>query len=369
MGNYFGNGHISHISAEFKNKTLEKQFEKNEIGKIKKFSSKSVLIYGVIYFLFVITDNILKVNEIEFRLLLVNRAIILIISFVLYRTIKTLKSYKIYLILINSYLFLGTTFFNLAFCIYIEKTFLIQTMGAILVIMAVFSLPNKFIYSTILTTFFAASYLIIARFEITPFNKYNYIAAVVYIIIFLFIGMIMAYKANRLGRMNFYTNLELIKSATTDPLTGIYNRLKFDEEIRKHIKLAKETKRDLAVILFDVDNFKFINDTYGHLTGDRILIAITKVVKKHIKTDYIFARWGGDEFAILLLNCSKLEAVDVANKINHSLSKMLRIINKKLSCSFEVASFSDEDDINTLIKKADDMLYKAKQQGKNTVCY
>ncbi|MEZ0536550.1 GGDEF domain-containing protein [Caldicellulosiruptoraceae bacterium PP1] len=369
MTKWFSSPLISRFTAEFLDRKIEKDFEKREIEHIKKYSSFSVLIYGLIYFIFIITDYILRVDLLEFLMLAINRFFILIISIILFNIIKKLNDYTLYTKLINIYLIIAFVLFDLAYCTYKEKTFLIQTLGAILVIMAVFTLPNKFINSFLLASTFSVSYLLVSRFFSKPFELYNYIAATVYILMFNIVGSIISYKSNRVSRLNFYSNLQLFKTSITDPLTSIYNRLRLDDEIRKHLKLAKEKKEKLSIILFDIDNFKYVNDNYGHLTGDRVLVSLTNVVKRCISPNHIFARWGGDEFAILLIDVDKNEAIEIAKKISHETERVLKMINKDISCSFGVAVYHEEDDINTFIKRADDLLYKAKQKGKNMVCW
>ncbi len=155
----------------------------------------------------------------------------------------------------------------------------------------------------------------------------------------------------------------------TDFLTQIYNRRHFMELFDLEFSRTKRYGLSLAVMIFDIDNFKKINDTYGHLQGDRVLRDISSLVKAEIRTHDVFARYGGEEFILMLpqtaIEGAKLVAEKIRRKIEfHSFDKI-----DKLTISIGVACYPSEsiDDEEALIKAADDALYKAKEQGKNCV--
>ncbi len=144
-----------------------------------------------------------------------------------------------------------------------------------------------------------------------------------------------------------------------DQLTGLYNRRKIDELFTSCQKGTYST-----AILFDIDNFKRINDTYGHLVGDDILIELAKLVQQSVKeTDYVI-RWGGEEFLIMTSIRSNL-AETLRKKIStHAFTNGI-----KISGSFGVAHCKDYENITDLLRTLDTNLYKAKENGKNCVVY
>ena len=157
--------------------------------------------------------------------------------------------------------------------------------------------------------------------------------------------------------------------ASHDKLTGLFNRNKFDEIFSKEIKRAKRYNNDLSIIIFDIDDFKMINDTYGHQIGDEVLKDMAKIALSSVREQDINIRWGGEEFLILLPQTNLLGAIAVANKVKTSIEKHL-FTDKSLqiTASFGVAQFTNEDDNeNTIISKADALLYEAKRTGKNKV--
>ncbi len=160
---------------------------------------------------------------------------------------------------------------------------------------------------------------------------------------------------------------EFKQKAFTDELTSIYNRTFFNEALKKEIASFKRDKQIFSFIIFDIDFFKKFNDTYGHQTGDDILIELANLIQMHTRDADIFARWGGEEFVKILPNTTLENALKVAEHLREIVDKHIFKNNLKVSCSFGVSQVRDNDNSETLIKRADDALYKAKQNGRNRV--
>jgi len=164
---------------------------------------------------------------------------------------------------------------------------------------------------------------------------------------------------------------KLFREATRDGLTGLYNirhfNFLFDVEFRS-LKLNKNRKG--TIIMSDIDNFKKINDTYGHQVGDAILRDVAKAFKGCCRQIDIVARYGGEEFVILLPGAGKKEALDVAERIRQSVeSKKFKFKDKHytVTVSIGLSEFEDDSDKNDMIRRADEALYRAKTTGKNKV--
>jgi len=166
--------------------------------------------------------------------------------------------------------------------------------------------------------------------------------------------------------------------ALHDPLTGLPNRKYLFEQLSQLIIQANRHNRKLAIIFLDIDNFKDINDSYGHEIGDKVLLAIAETIKYHLRPGDIIGRIGGDEFIIILDDIAKIEDINIiANKINKAIENIPNYIKSKLGIDIFKVTFSmgisifpdDSTDINELIKFADTALYKAKELGKNTFCF
>src|SRR5262249_28059552 len=152
-----------------------------------------------------------------------------------------------------------------------------------------------------------------------------------------------------------------------DPLTGLNNRLRFNEAMSQEISRSRRYRTALSLVLYDVDHFKQINDTYGHLVGDKMLIELSLFVAARIRGADVLARWGGEEFAILLPESNIHRAHEVAEKLRDAISKARFDETKSVTCSFGIAQLEDGDTDNSLLSRADNALYRAKVNGRNRV--
>lgn len=154
----------------------------------------------------------------------------------------------------------------------------------------------------------------------------------------------------------------------TDQLTGIFNRAKFCEAINEEIKNAAASRnKRLSIVMFDIDHFKKINDTYGHDVGDEVLKKLVELVKGCTRESDIFARWGGEEFMILLPDADLEIAYNMAERIRSTIEKSPFGEVDTVTCCFGIAQFLPGDSVEMLTKRVDKALYKAKQRGRNRV--
>jgi diguanylate cyclase (GGDEF)-like protein/PAS domain S-box-containing protein len=160
---------------------------------------------------------------------------------------------------------------------------------------------------------------------------------------------------------------QLEQLAVTDPLTGIFNRRRFTTILDVEIKRAARLHMPLSLIIFDIDHFKRINDDYGHPAGDQVLIQITRLVSANIRAYDSFARWGGEEFVILALNCNTDSTRRMAEKLRSVIEKHDFAEIDGVTCSFGTAELGAQDTADTLVKRADQAMYEAKSSGRNCV--
>ncbi len=169
-------------------------------------------------------------------------------------------------------------------------------------------------------------------------------------------------------KSNINFNYEQIeKLATTDSLTGIYNRFQIMKLLKAEIERAKRYNKYFSIILFDIDDFKKINDTFGHQKGDYVLKKVAFVFRKNLRKTDFFGRFGGEEFIIIAPETRKEDAKKIAEKLRKILENLSFDDIEQVTASFGITEYSEEKDINTLLKEADEALYKAKKCGKNCV--
>jgi diguanylate cyclase (GGDEF)-like protein len=170
---------------------------------------------------------------------------------------------------------------------------------------------------------------------------------------------------SRLNLADVARSLQL--QATTDPLTGLFNRLKFNEALGNELARAKRHRTPLSLMLYDVDHFKAINDSHGHQVGDAALIEISQWVLQRIRPSDLLARWGGEEFIILAPGSDGPMAYQAAERLRTSMQQVAFANVGTLSCSFGVSHYRDGDTAESMLSRADAALYRAKIGGRNRV--
>jgi diguanylate cyclase (GGDEF)-like protein len=164
---------------------------------------------------------------------------------------------------------------------------------------------------------------------------------------------------------------EIYRLMTVDGLTQIFNRRYFNEALEREVNRSKRYARVLSLIVFDIDHFKMVNDTWGHLVGDGVLRMIASAVKPRLRREDIFARTGGEEFAVLLPEIAIDGARITAEKVRSIVqSTPLKQEQEFIRCtvSLGVATLEDEETApESLYRRADELLYQAKQSGRNRV--
>ena len=160
---------------------------------------------------------------------------------------------------------------------------------------------------------------------------------------------------------------ELKETATTDKLTDTYNRAKFEEIISIEMERSKRYSHPLSMVIFDVDKFKEINDSHGHLEGDKALKKVADIARGHMRRINHLIRWGGDEFIILPVETELKGAFVLAERVRESIASYDFGVSGKITVSIGIAMHRDGDTEDSFIKRADDALYRAKEMGGNRV--
>ena len=159
--------------------------------------------------------------------------------------------------------------------------------------------------------------------------------------------------------------IELEKVASIDKLTNVYNRRMLDQFLQVEIEIANRHKEELSLIIIDIDYFKQVNDTYGHLVGDMVLIQLSKIISDNLRISDIFGRYGGEEFLIICPKTNKNSAFILAEKLRMIVKdfEFNKVGYKTISIG--IADLKRDDTIESLFEKADEALYEAKNSGRN----
>ncbi|MCR4734039.1 MAG: GGDEF domain-containing protein [Treponema sp.] len=166
----------------------------------------------------------------------------------------------------------------------------------------------------------------------------------------------------------YLANKKLEDAATIDGLTGIFNRKKISERIEYELKKRDKIEK-IKLIMFDIDNFKHVNDNYGHDMGDEVLKKIAATAKEKIRQQDSIGRWGGEEFMILLTEATMEDAIEIAERIRKEIFMLKWEKMNQISISLGLSQVYEKDDIQSLYKRVDNRLYYAKTHGKNQVVF
>jgi len=167
------------------------------------------------------------------------------------------------------------------------------------------------------------------------------------------------------------SNSKLEHLAKFDDLTKLSNRRNFYSLLEKYISLSERTMDPICILFIDIDNFKGINDSYGHKVGDEVLQEIATILKTNSRDSDICARWGGEEFVVSLMNTNLETSYIIANKIRTIIENSVKLkilTNRSVSISAGVTLYQHKESIDNFVARADNAMYKAKHNGKNRIC-
>jgi len=189
--------------------------------------------------------------------------------------------------------------------------------------------------------------------------------------------LITTYEFNGVHYVISLTNITKIKEqsdlleyqATHDPLTKLANRQKFNTDFTTELNRFNRYGNDLTLVMYDIDFFKHINDTYGHDIGDEVLINLSNLVKNMTRETDLLARWGGEEFMMLLPETSVEKSLTFVENVRDSIEKAIfsEVIETPITCSFGVTQVKENDTQDTVLKRIDLALYEAKNTGRNKI--
>lgn len=164
----------------------------------------------------------------------------------------------------------------------------------------------------------------------------------------------------------------LLEMAKEDTLTGLANRRQFNEDFVKIVKRYQKNVKIITLIIIDIDDFKLVNDTFGHFMGDKVLKRVAQLIRAELRVSDMVARWGGEEFSILLTDVPKEESIKIAEKIRLAIkedNELFLMLGKKLTISLGLGEMGYLNCQDTLVQKVDKALYIAKNEGKDKAVF
>ncbi len=355
------------IFGELSDSISEEEFSQQFYKKVVNYIKLVVLSLGILNTLFLIPDCWIVQNHNSLLCIISSRILFILLIFLLYFSMDYISTFRMFSYIITAYEITCILLFIFILIKYESPDYLIQSYGVMVIILAIFLVPNRWIYKILVSLFIIIGFNLLSVKYIDSIRLKELLSVILYSVIVLILSSINSFRDNYYKRVQFINNIELIRLSTTDPLTGVYNRVKLNEEFNRCIEYCKRYNTPISLIMVDFDNFKKINDTFGHITGDNVILDFVSIVRNNIRDFDILARWGGEEFVILLPNTDIEYALIIAERLRKKIEAYIFKEVSKVTCSLGVAQSSCEDNIDSLIQKADKMLYIAKSNGKNIV--
>ncbi len=352
--------------ATFKNKELEDTYTQQYIAYSAPYTYFFVFATGCIFFSISLFDLFYNQNLLFFSRSTIARFFVFCIAILCSFYMKKYKTPRVHYFCMTFFPFVVVTAFIYILAQQKAQGFAYQGMAIMVIIFASTIVPNKWMYSTICNFLLIAIFLHASSKYVNSVLFTDRVEVGIYLLLTGAFASVIQYRANTTRRERFWWEHELEFQSITDALTGLYNRLWFDHTLTEWCS-GKGLYEDFSLVMIDIDNFKNVNDTLGHLVGDKVLIECTECIKSSVRSTDFLARWGGEEFTLLLPNVDENKALIIAEHIRETIENHSFKAVEKITCSFGVVAFTKGDSEYTLIQKADKMLYLAKNSGKNKV--
>lgn len=357
---------ISPITGEFKNLALERDFQKYMLQDTIASSRKFILGIALLFQLYIIPDYFYFKSQDILLILALIRLLYLFASLYYYTRIPHTK-YSLYqstnVYELNGILLLWALLF-----VYPEAEIMShQQTHTIFMLAILLIIPNRFWYKICLSLLLMTGIFFISEYKgahcLTDFSG----AMLIFTMLVLLFSAFTARRINKLQRIQFEDSLALERLSTTDMLTKTFNRRKYQQDLEKEIARTQRYRHSFSGIMFDLDDFKEVNDSYGHLAGDEVLRKLSFHVKSLIRENDQLFRWGGEEFIILLPDTDLEAALKLSNRIKAELKNVDFSSLPKPTCSFGVAAWQENDTAESFTTRMDRLLYQAKANGKDCI--
>ncbi|MDI9597260.1 MAG: GGDEF domain-containing protein [Atribacterota bacterium] len=362
----YENKKISSLTGEFIDSKSENDFYNYMLKESVQHFRINLLAFSLLFLLLFVPDYFLITDQARLGIIFLIRILFVFLSIFYFIRIQYMSQYLY--VFSTIYELTGTILFWGLLSFYEEPDVVIQQQGLIVYILVIFFIiPNRFITKISISLILTIGFFFIAFLrDLLTISSYSWGLLVFSIAITIFCAMTTR-RINRLQRVQFQNNQILTKISTIDSLTGSLNRMKYDEVLEKEITRAQRYNHTLSGIMFDLDNFKEINDKHGHLEGDKALKKVASLIENYIRENDQLFRWGGEEFIILLPNTDLESAINLTRRIHKLIKNTDFSPVKKLTCSFGVTSLQEDDTAVSFTNRLDELQYQAKKKGKDCI--
>jgi len=359
---------ISGFLGEFRDEKLENEFRQAGFYRLR---SKARPLLGILAGLFAVimtVDLFLSPIQPFLGLSIALRVLYVAASVLMILRIPAVTDFKSLSTVITAYEFLSICiYFYLLRIAFDAYAYSVVGLGILAICLLLFMIPNRWVYSFLLSFFSLAAYFFIFQPSGRDAEPMNRFISIIFSCCILFLMAAMSNRGGVEQRQHFQDNRKLLRLSFTDPLTGIANRGRFNEALQSWVACANDYKVPLSLVLFDFDDFKSVNDDYGHLIGDQVILQTVNLVDEAIRRRDLFARWGGEEFTLLFPDTRMEEALEIVERLRQTIEMNHYIKCDHVTASFGVVQYRPGESPESFMDRADRLLYRAKADGKNCI--
>ena len=351
--------------CEFSNRDVEADFMEYEKTASLNIVRFLMLLMGFVFAMFAFSDYYFYGSSSAFLVSLGLRGLALFIIIVVFSVIGTFSRYDHALLMVTLVELAVFAIYLLNIYINRGRNIIQEFMSVILFILVVFLIPNRWKNSIIAGCAIWAGYMIFCIALYNAGESSSLIQRGIYFGVCLIACAIFLFGREKSRRRQFVAEKLLEFMSITDRLTSIFNRGRFETVLNQWIKNMRHNP--FCLLLFDIDDFKKVNDRYGHIVGDKVLVGITKIVSANIRDEDIFARWGGEEFVLLFGTTGLERARELAERLRMAVGTTAYSEAGIVTISIGVAEYQQGESLTDFVKRADEKMYEAKEAGKNRV--
>lgn len=355
------------IAAERKNS--RSVYEATKLSAAQKNIHVFAVVASVGNFLFLVCDMIFIQGQTERLISAVLRYVFSILLILMIRKLQRIQSFARFSAVVSLLEAIGVVLFFFILRLYNKPNFMIQSMGMILAILAIFIVPNRCGNMMALSITFSVTFYAVWFIFMKGVDQTDFIAAVFYSVLTIVICAVRSIGTDRTAQQEFDKRAELEQASTRDYLTNAATRERLEEESRRWMSFCRRQGLPLCLVFVDLDDLKRINDRYGHVMGDIALKEVAALMKKQLRNSDTIARWGGDEFVLLLPNVTLQNAVLLLDRVKAAVNQLTIEGSVSVSCSFGVVQMGPESTYAGMLSQADALMYHAKRNGKGRISY
>lgn len=345
--------------------------QRNEFEKYRMNVSLPVVrafsIVVILFNLFLLIPDIINLSGLAVLIVIIARVVFSVVLVFLFIWLKRIKTFAALAGVMTAAEAIGIIQFLYVFHLYPNPSFMIQLLGLMILIILIFLVPNRWGNMLITAIAGTAVFLWFAYDKFASGHLVELIAGTVYLSIEIALCAVFARFFQGYQLRECMARAELERACETDPLTRIGNRNMLADERKEWVQSLGEQGRPFSLVLMDVDNLKQINDSFGHVVGDAILMVVAQITRTHLCKNDICIRWGGDEFLLLLPDAAMSEAVRLTERIRQAISGHAFGSGLSPTCSFGIAEIKKGQSFDALIAEADASMYAAKNSGRNAI--